>query len=64
MVGDTIEDAEAAFEVGMRFCLMTHGYGDVPEDAGFPVALRLSHFSELMPGDSSGATSRSTGAAH
>jgi phosphoglycolate phosphatase len=52
MVGDTIEDAEAAFEVGMRFCLMSHGYGEVPEEAGFPVAFRLDHFSELMPGDS------------
>lgn len=62
MVGDTIEDAEAAFEVGVRFCLMTHGYGEVPEDAGFPVAFRAHGFSELMPSDISGAN-RGRGAA-
>jgi phosphoglycolate phosphatase len=50
MVGDTIEDAEAAACAGMQFCLMTHGYGDVPLDANVPVALRAGHFSELMPG--------------
>jgi phosphoglycolate phosphatase len=50
MVGDTIEDAEAASNCGMQFCLMTHGYGDVPLDARVPVALRVGHFSELMPG--------------
>jgi phosphoglycolate phosphatase-like HAD superfamily hydrolase len=53
MVGDTIEDAQAAVEVGMQFCLMTHGYGDVPLGAGVPVAFRLGRFSELMSGDSS-----------
>jgi phosphoglycolate phosphatase len=50
MVGDTIEDADAAFHTGMRFCLMTHGYGDVPMDAGVPVAFRCDHFSELIRG--------------
>jgi phosphoglycolate phosphatase len=50
MVGDTIEDAEAASDCGMRFCLMTHGYGDVAMDAGVPVAFRCGHFSELIPG--------------
>ena len=50
MVGDTIEDAQAASETGMQFCLMTHGYGDVPPDTGVPVAFRLDRFSELMPG--------------
>jgi phosphoglycolate phosphatase len=50
MVGDTIEDAEAAACAGMRFCLMNHGYGNVPLDASVPVALRAGHFSELMPG--------------
>jgi phosphoglycolate phosphatase-like HAD superfamily hydrolase len=49
MVGDTMEDAESASDVGMQFCLMTHGYGDVPEDSAVPVAFRLVHFSELMP---------------
>jgi phosphoglycolate phosphatase len=50
MVGDTIEDAEAAACAGMPFCLMTHGYGDVPLHANVPVAFRAGHFSELMPG--------------
>jgi phosphoglycolate phosphatase len=50
MVGDTIEDAEAASDCGMRFCLMTHGYGDVPMDAGVPVTFRCDHFSELIAG--------------
>jgi phosphoglycolate phosphatase len=50
MVGDTIEDAEAASDCGMRFCLMSHGYGDVPMNAGVPVAFRCDHFSELIPG--------------
>lgn len=50
MVGDTIEDAEAASHSGMQFCLMTHGYGDVPLDSSVPVAFRFDHFSELMPG--------------
>jgi phosphoglycolate phosphatase len=50
MVGDTIEDAETAFHAGVQFCLMTHGYGDVPMDSSVPVAFRCDHFSELIPG--------------
>ena len=49
MVGDTMEDAEAASSIGMQFCLMTHGYGDVPDGSDVPVAFRFGHFSELMP---------------
>ncbi len=49
MVGDTMEDAMAAAETGMRFCLTTHGYGDVPVGSVVPVELRFNHFSELMP---------------
>jgi phosphoglycolate phosphatase len=48
MVGDTIEDAEAAAAAGMQFCLMTHGYGDVPRNSNVPVALRLDSFAKLM----------------
>jgi len=47
MVGDTMEDAEAAASTGMKFCLMTHGYGDVPSGSQMPVALRLDHFDAL-----------------
>jgi phosphoglycolate phosphatase len=50
MVGDTIEDAEAASDCGMQFCLMTHGYGEVPIGSSVPVAFRCDHFSELIPG--------------
>jgi phosphoglycolate phosphatase len=49
MVGDTMEDAESASDIGMQFCLMTHGYGDVPAGSAIPVAFRFDHFSELMP---------------
>lgn len=48
MVGDTIEDANAAMVAGVHFALMTHGYGDVPSDGEVPVALRLNSFAELM----------------
>jgi phosphoglycolate phosphatase len=48
MVGDTIEDAEAASYTGMPFCLMTHGYGDVPAESGVVVAMRLDSFAELI----------------
>jgi len=49
MVGDTMEDAVAASQAGMRFCLMTHGYGDVPLTSEVPVAFRFDCFSQLMP---------------
>ena len=49
MVGDTMEDAEAASNSAMPFCLMTHGYGDVPVGSTVPVTFRLGHFSELVP---------------
>ena len=49
MVGDTMEDAEAASATGMMFCLMTHGYGNVPVDSVVPVAFRFDRFSELLP---------------
>lgn len=49
MIGDTMEDAEAASDIGIRFCLMTHGYGDVPDGSVVPVAFRFHHFSELRP---------------
>jgi hypothetical protein len=44
-----MEDAEAASATGMKFCLMTHGYGNVPVGSVVPVALRFDRFSELMP---------------
>jgi hypothetical protein len=44
-----MEDAVAALQTGIQFCLMTHGYGDVPLGPAVPVAFRFDHFSELMP---------------
>ncbi len=49
MIGDTMEDAEAASKTGMRFCLVTHGYGTVPEGSTVPVAFRIGSFAELVP---------------
>jgi phosphoglycolate phosphatase len=49
MVGDTMEDAEAAAHVPMRFAFMTHGYGQLSESAHAPAVLHLNHFSELLP---------------
>jgi len=49
MVGDTMEDAEAALQTGMPFCLMTHGYGDVPINSDVPVAFRFDRFSQFIP---------------
>jgi phosphoglycolate phosphatase len=51
MIGDTMEDAEAASKTGMQFCLMTHGYGSVPMGSAVPVTFRVDHFSQLMPSE-------------
>ena len=49
MVGDTMEDAEAARQAGTRSMLMTHGYGDV-DGKGFPqVDLWCSSFADWLP---------------
>ena len=48
LVGDTLEDAEAARNSGINFCLMTHGYGDVPAGSDIPVALRLDSFAAML----------------
>lgn len=45
MVGDTMEDAEAAALNGMSFIFMEHGYGELPPT--HPVLLRLDNFSKL-----------------
>jgi len=48
-VGDTIEDAEAAVAAGVRFAYMTHGYGDIPEDAPVRVDFRFDGFLQFLP---------------
>jgi phosphoglycolate phosphatase len=49
LVGDTMEDAEAAYATGIKFAYMKHGYGDVPEGTSIPVACRLDGFSQFLP---------------
>lgn len=48
MVGDTIDDAEAAAAVGIPFIHMAHGYGTV-DVASVPVSCRLENFLQFMP---------------
>jgi phosphoglycolate phosphatase len=47
MVGDTMEDANAAAMHTMNFIFMEHGYGAI--SSAHPVMLRLASFSEFMP---------------
>lgn len=48
MVGDTMEDAEAAAYNGIQFCLMTHGYGNIIAGSGVPVVLQAENFASFM----------------
>jgi phosphoglycolate phosphatase len=47
MVGDTMEDAKSAEDVGIGFCLMAHGYGGDFAGTDVSVAYRLDGFSGL-----------------
>jgi phosphoglycolate phosphatase len=49
LVGDTMEDAIAAEAAGMRFALMTHGYGEGSESASAQITFRLDGFWQLLP---------------
>ena len=49
LVGDTIEDANAAASVGIRFAFMSHGYGTVDETSSVPVEWRFDSLSEFLP---------------
>jgi phosphoglycolate phosphatase len=48
MVGDTMEDANAAATTRIRFIWMTHGYGAV-QMSSIPVAYMLQSFSQFLP---------------
>jgi phosphoglycolate phosphatase len=48
MVGDTIEDAEAAAYNGIAFCLMTHGYGGKVSESKVSKKLRFKSFAAFM----------------
>jgi phosphoglycolate phosphatase len=47
MIGDTIEDASSSHDVGIPFCLMTHGYGGEFAEPSVPVAFRFGGFTEF-----------------
>jgi len=49
MVGDTMEDGQAAATAGIGFVYMTHGYGDISEMAALPCALKLDSFRQFLP---------------
>jgi phosphoglycolate phosphatase len=49
LMGDTMEDAEAAAAAGIRFAFMTHGYGTIPENAPVRVDFRFDCFLQLLP---------------
>jgi phosphoglycolate phosphatase len=48
MVGDTMEDASAAAAAGIAFIYMTHGYGELVQAPGVPIAHKLDRFSQFL----------------
>lgn len=49
LVGDTLEDAEAAASVGMPFAFAAHGYGKIDRDASVKAVFEFDHLDELLP---------------
>jgi phosphoglycolate phosphatase len=49
MVGDTMEDANAAASAGIKFIWMTHGYGSRSQLSSICVAYTLDSFSQFLP---------------
>lgn len=56
MIGDTMEDASAAWKHNISFAFLEHGYGEVP--AEHPVQLRLKCFADFVPYLIHGETTR------
>lgn len=48
LVGDTMEDANAAAAAGIHFAFVTYGYGVLEETNSAPVKWRLDKLSELL----------------
>lgn len=48
LVGDTMEDADAAAGECIRFVFMTHGYGELIESPIQPIACKADSFSQLL----------------
>jgi phosphoglycolate phosphatase len=49
LVGDTIEDAQAAAATGIGFVYMTHGYGVITGASAVSCMFRLDGFREFLP---------------
>lgn len=48
VVGDTIDDANAAVKVGIRFVFMTHGYGSLAQIPSSSVWRTVNSFSQFL----------------
>lgn len=48
MVGDTMEDANAAARTDIRFAFMTYGYGDAVEVPSMPIAWKLDSLARFL----------------
>ncbi|AHF94728.1 hypothetical protein OPIT5_24140 [Opitutaceae bacterium TAV5] len=48
VVGDAVDDAEAAAACGFRFCAVTCGYGQPHLSCGYPVHFRINALIELL----------------
>jgi phosphoglycolate phosphatase len=48
LVGDSVIDIETARRAGTRMCLVTYGFGPLPDPATFPPELTLVHGSEAL----------------
>jgi phosphoglycolate phosphatase len=47
LVGDSIDDAEAAYHAKLPFVAVAFGYGDASSQIKFPIAMRINCFNEL-----------------
>jgi phosphoglycolate phosphatase len=50
-VGDSVIDAQAAQNAGVRFCAVTYGYGNVAELEAFEPDYLIDRFRDLIPDD-------------
>jgi phosphoglycolate phosphatase len=48
LVGDTLEDANAAAAAQIRFVLMTHGYGVLSQMSSVPIWRKFDNFSQFL----------------
>jgi phosphoglycolate phosphatase-like HAD superfamily hydrolase len=48
LAGDSLDDARAAQECGLRFAAFTRGYGHIRHQTGLPIDLRFESFTDLL----------------